>query len=253
MFRTARSNRRVITRTTAAVVAAASLTLAGCGAGQYAQSVNQQAAILGANAAVGDMSTLNVRLAPIAEQKYPAGSDARVLLYLSNDGLNPDTLTSVSSPAAKSVQITGDPVVPGQTLVDLSGDSGRRVTLTGLVQDLYYGVSIPMTFSFANAGSLTLNVPIQNPPERSTNRETLEILPPHPTALWEEKPANQAGGEAGGSAAAGGASAAPTNANQGGNVEGQGSSSTATTTSAPSAAVSTAPTSATSSTAVSSG
>ena len=243
MLRIARPKRRVITRTTAAVFAAASLTLAGCGAGQYAQSVNQQAAILGANATIGNMSTLNVRLAPTEQQKYPAGSNPRVLLSLSNDGINPDTLTSVSTPAAQSVQISGDPVVPGQTLVDLSGDSGPKVTLNGLVQDVSYGVSIPMTFSFANAGSLTINVPIQNPPQRSTNRETLEILPPHPTALWEQNLANQAGGEANGSAAAsgsasgaasgvtGGTSTAPTNANQGGNVEGAPSSAVVTTAS----------------------
>jgi hypothetical protein len=43
-----------------------------------------------------------------------------------------------------------------------------------------------MTFSFANAGTVDLNVPIQLPAERSTNRETVNILPPHPTPLWEE-------------------------------------------------------------------
>ncbi len=249
MFRTDRTKRRVLTRTAVAVLAAASLALAGCGAGQYAQSVNVQAAMLGANGQVGDLSTLNVRLAPIEQEKYPAGSDARVLLYLSNDGINPDTLTSVSSPAAQSVQITGDPVIPGQTLVDLSGDSGRQITLSGLVQDLYYGVSIPMTFSFANAGNLTINVPIENPPTRSTDRETIEILPPHPTPIWEEGLAEQAAGggqgEGGGAAGSGAAtfssanesgsngdsgsvSTAPTDAIQGGNVEGAPSSTVAT-------------------------
>ena len=234
MFRTARSKRRMITRTTAAVFAAATLTLAGCGAGQYAQSVNEQAAMLGANGQVGDMSALNVRLAPLEQEKYPAGSNPRVLLYLSNDGINPDTLTSVSSSAAQSAQISGDPVIPANTLVDLSGDSGRQITLQGLTQDLYYGVSIPMTFSFANAGSLTINVPIENPPTRSNDRETLEILPPHPTPIWEENLAEQAAGaEQRESEAAGetGSTAVPTDANQGGNVEGAPSSTVATASS----------------------
>ncbi len=230
MFRTARSKRRTITRTTAAMFAVATLTLAGCAAGQYAQSVEVQPAMLGANGEVGTMSALNVRLAPLEQEKYPAGSNPRVLLYLSNDGITPDTLTSVSSSAAQSVQISGDPVIPANTLVDLSGDSDRQVTLQGLTQDLYYGVSIPMTFSFADAGSFTINVPIENPPTRSTDRETLEILPPHPTPIWEENLAEQAaGGEQGASAAAGetGATAVPTDANQGGNVEGAPSSATA--------------------------
>ncbi len=192
MFRTARTKRRAITRTTAAVFASATLLLAGCGAGQYAQSANQQAAILGANGQVGDMSALNVRLAKADQEKYPAGSNPRVLLYLSNDGINPDSLTSVSTSAAQSVQITGDPTIPAQTLVDLSGDSGRQITIQNLNQDLYYGVSIPMTFSFADAGSLTINVPIENPDERS-QREIIEIQPPHPTPVWEEE-GSQAGG-----------------------------------------------------------
>jgi copper(I)-binding protein len=228
---TARSQRRAVTRTTAALLAAATLTLAGCGAGQYAQSVNEQAAVLGANGEVGNMSALNVRLARPDAEKYPAGSNPRVLLYLSNDGINPDTLTSVSSSAAQSVQITGDPVIPAQTLLDLSGDSGRQVTVQGLTQDLYSGVSIPMTFSFANAGSFTINVPIENPPERS-ERELIEILPPHPTAIWEEEGSKAGGEQAGASAeesgSASGTSTAPSDANQGGNVEGAPSSTAGT-------------------------
>ena len=56
MFRIARPQRRVLVRTTVGLFAAASLVLTGCGAGQYAQSVNEQAAMLGANGKVGDLS-----------------------------------------------------------------------------------------------------------------------------------------------------------------------------------------------------
>ncbi len=219
MFRIARPQRRVLVRTTVGLLAAASLVLTGCGAGQYAQSVNEQAAMLGANGKVGDLSALNVRLQRPPGEKFPAGSDARVLLWLSNDGINPDTLTGVSTSAAKSVQFTGDGVIPGQTLIDLSGETGPQLTVTGFTADLYDGVSIPMTFSFANAGSLTLNVPIENPAERSADRETIEILPPHPTPIWEEGHEKAAGGEAG-QLESGSSSTAESDANQGGNIEG---------------------------------
>ena len=66
------------------------------------------------------------------------------------------------------------PRVPGQTLADFATDSGTKVIVTGFTQDLDYGVSIPMTFSFATAGTLSLNIPIQLPPERSTDRETVD-------------------------------------------------------------------------------
>lgn len=196
MSRTVRLPRRVLVPTTTAILAAVTLALSGCAAGQVSQTADQVAAIDGANGTVGDVAVLNARLAPTAREDYPAGSDARLLLWISNDSLNPDTLTGVSTSSAQSVDIVGDPVVPGQSLADFATEEGTEVVVTGFLQDQYYGQSIPMTFSFANAGSLTLNIPIEVPAERSTDRETVNILPPHPVPIWEE-------GEHGEEAAAG--------------------------------------------------
>ncbi|MET0865858.1 MAG: hypothetical protein ABWZ98_16125, partial [Nakamurella sp.] len=163
------------------------------------------------------ITVLNARLAPTKNEYYKAGSDARLLLWVSNDGLKADTLSQITTSAADSVDIDGGPAeVPGQTLADFATDSGTEVVVTGFTQDVYYGVSIPMTFSFANAGTLDLNIPIEVPTERSTDRETIEILPPHPTPIWEEG----AHGEeaANGEAAAGGTTGE--DASHGGNVEG---------------------------------
>jgi len=162
------------------------LALSGCAAGQISQTADQVAAIDGANGTIGDIAVLNARLAPTEDEDYPAGSNARLLLWISNDALQDDKLTGVSTSAAKSVRINGDATLLGQTLTDFATDSGKQVIVTGFLQDQYYGVSIPMTFSFANAGTLDLNIPIQIPEQRSTNRETVDILPPHPTPIWEE-------------------------------------------------------------------
>ncbi len=186
MSRTARLPRRVLAPAGLALFAAMTLAVSGCAAGQYSQTADQVAAIDGANGTVGDIAVLNARLAPTPREDYPEGSDARLLLLISNDGLTADTLESVTTSAAESVEITGDPTLPPQKLTDFASGSGTRVVVTGFVQDQPYGVSIPMTFSFANAGSIDLNIPIQLPEERSTNRETVNILPPHPTPLWEE-------------------------------------------------------------------
>jgi len=203
--RTARRPRRVLVPTALSLLAAASLVLSGCAAGQYSQTADQVAAIDGANGTIGDIAVLNARLAPTAREKYPAGSNARLLLWISNDSINPDALSSVSTSAANSVKITGDPAVPGQTLADFATDQGTEVTVTGFLQDQFYGQSIPMTFNFKNAGSLSLNIPIQVPEQRSTDRPTVDIQPPHPTAIWEEGEHGEAGaaaesGEAGGTA-----------------------------------------------------
>ena len=186
MTRTARLPRRVLAPAGLALFAAMTLAVSGCAAGQYSQTAQQVAAIDGANATVGDIAVLNVRLEPTEREYYPAGSSARVLLYISNDGFTADSLEAVSTSAATSVKITGDATLPPQTLSDFAGENGTEVTVTGFLQDQYYGVSIPMTFSFANAGTVDVNVPIQLPKERSTNRETVNILPPHPTPLWEQ-------------------------------------------------------------------
>ncbi len=242
MFRTARLPRRAVVRASLALVASAALLVTGCGAGQYAQTANQVAAIDGSNGSAGDVHLLNVRLAATDKEKYPAGSNARVLAWISNNGLNPDTLTKVSTPVATSVKISGDGSAPGQSLVDFATDKGAQITVNGFKQDQHYGVSIPMTFSFATAGDITVNVPVEVPAERSGTRQTVAILPAHPTPIWEQgahgeggsgasgadtSGADASGADASGADASGadtsgapGSGTATIDANQGGNVEG---------------------------------
>ncbi len=192
MSRTARLPRRVLFPAAVAFVAAC-LTLSGCAAGQVSQTADQVAAIDGANGTVGDIAVLNARLAPTAGEGYQQGSNGRLLLWISNNGLNPDTLSKVSSPAADSVQVVGDANIPGQYLADLSSLTGTRVVVSGFTQDVPHGQSIPMTFSFANAGTLDLNIPIEIPSDRSGERPTLDIQPPPPTPLWEQGSHSDAG------------------------------------------------------------
>ena len=200
MSRTARLPRRVLVPTALSLLAAASLVLSGCAAGQYSQTADQVAAIDGANGTIGDIAVLNARLAPTEREEYPAGSDARLLLWISNDSLTADTLSGVSTSAADSVEITGDPAVPGQTLADFATDQGTEVTVTGFLQDLFYGESIPMTFNFANAGTLSLNIPIEVPEQRSTDRATDRDPAAAPDADLGRGPHGEAG-EAGAAAA----------------------------------------------------
>ena len=197
MTRTARLPRRVLAPAGLALFAAMTMAVSGCAAGQNSQTADQVAAIDGANGTVGDIAVLNARLAPTPREDYPAGSNARLLLYISNDGYSADTFEGVRTSAAESVEVRGDVNLPAQKLTDFASETGTEVIVTGFVDDLPYGVSIPMTFSFANAGTIDLNVPIQLPAERSTNRETINILPPHPTPLWEEDEAAQGEGQGG--------------------------------------------------------
>ncbi len=164
MSRTARLPRRVLAPTALAVAAAACLVLSGCAAGQVSQTADQVAAIDGANGTVGDLTVLNARLAPTDPEGYAAGADARLLLWISNACLtNGDTLTAVTSPAAESDHHPRRRDHPAADLADFSGASGTRVTVTGFTRTVPYGLSIPMTFSFENAGSLDLEHPDPDP------------------------------------------------------------------------------------------
>lgn len=195
MSSTVRAPRRLLVP---ALAMAAAVALTGCAAGQISQTADQVAAIDGANGAVGNLTILNAQLAQPEGEAIPAGGNGQLLMWVSNQGLESDTLTSVTTPYASDVRITGASEIPGQTLADLATGSGTRVVVQDFTQELITGNSVPMTFTFAKAGTIDLNVPVQLPAERSTGREPIEILPPHPTPLWETGSHGEGGHSEGG-------------------------------------------------------
>lgn len=200
--------------TVSAAGLAAALLLSGCAAGQISQTAQQVAAIDGGNATVGTIGVRNVLLATPPAANYPPGAEIPVLAVLSNDGISPDTLTGVSTPAGEVRLSSNKIVVPPRSLIQLTGDGAQSVRLAGLKRALCYGQSIPLTFSFEKAGQVTLNVTIQTPVTRTGTRTTIETQPAGPTPLWETgaHPAEaSAAGEQ--SAPAGSGSAGPSGAN----------------------------------------
>lgn len=181
----ARNARFAQLRLIPALAAAMALTLGGCAAGKVSQTAMQVPAIDGANGTVGQMGVRDVRLAPTEELVYPAGEDIPLKLWVTNNSISPDTLTGVSSPAAESVAIDGTAEFVGQTLNEITDKTDLKITVTGLKEELPYGHAIPVTFSFAQAGSVTVQVPIEIPAERSSEpRETVNILPGEHGNIW---------------------------------------------------------------------
>lgn len=170
MSRTRRS-----ARTLAGVAGAAALTgllLSGCGAGQISQTSRQVAAVNGANATVGSVDLRDVQVAyPTApagpDALYRQGGAAPLVATLVNTAPVADRLLSVTSPAAASVQIQGDPTMPQDIALvspgnlQLSPTNAKRVQLVaeGLTRPVPAGAQIPMTFVFEKAGSVTVTVP----------------------------------------------------------------------------------------------
>lgn len=169
-----------------AVALLAVSVLAGCAAGREAQTSNTDAVGDAAEADVGQLQVRNVHLAAPETPLYGEGGDAPLYLTVANRSEVPDSLTAVTSDDAASVGVRqselaggdatptaspsgGSPTlaggtsfplaVPGGSALRLGPDSSHLV-LQGLERQLRPGQSVRVTFSFANAGSTTLFVPV---------------------------------------------------------------------------------------------
>ena len=153
-----RWNRRLLFGAIAVLVP----VLAGCEAGLNAPTLEFHPANFAANTVKGDISLSNVFvLGPAPSEQLPAGGQASVFLAITSQSGN-DRLDSISAPGtAQSVRVTGGSIrLPAQTLVDLSGPE-PEVVLTGLTRPLTAGQAITLNFRFARAGTITLQVPVE--------------------------------------------------------------------------------------------
>lgn len=168
--------------------------LVGCAAGRDAQTIKTQTVSDAAGTDLAQLQVRNVYLAAPETSRYGNGSDVPLYLTVANSGGGSDSLTSVSSDDATSVEVRqsdlggggaapsatpsgGSPTlaggtslplaVPGGSALRLSADSTHLV-LVGLKRELGPGQSVSVTFSFASAGSTTLIVPVQLPTDGSS-------------------------------------------------------------------------------------
>ncbi len=204
----------------------AALVLSGCGAGQMAATRQQGAqAIDGSNGGVGPMLVRNVVLSypENGTNFYPEGADAPLELVIVNEGNQPDTLVSVSTPAAREVLIQGNTQIPSGTAFTVikvdephtspilpvpplplprpqqpsapaapEADSSirlgfgeLRIVLIDLIRPIRAGESVPVTFLFRNAGEVTVPVPIAN---SGFTREEIPRTPgPAEESPWSEQ------------------------------------------------------------------
>ncbi|MHA6798915.1 copper chaperone PCu(A)C [Bounagaea algeriensis] len=158
----------------------AAVVLGGCSAGQDAETRTQVAAVNGASGDTGNIAIRNVQFTfPRTGEVYPQGASAPVQGMIINSGETSDRLVGASSSYAASVQVSGATELPGDTALHVYGapapsaeHSGyaqpqprpgqREVTITvhGLTEQIGPGVTIPVTFRFAQAGEATVQVPI---------------------------------------------------------------------------------------------
>ena len=176
-----------------AVLAGSALLLAGCGTGQRAQTAVEAPVVDGVQADVGALNLRAVSVVTPPGGSYAKGGNAALQLYIVNNGAA-DHLVSVSSPDAKSATVSENQLsaiqaaelasIPstsaspsasasasapaGFSIALATGETTAigvtatqpQITLLGLTAPLYPAMSIPITFTFANAGPVTVAVSV---------------------------------------------------------------------------------------------
>ena len=160
------ARQRPARRLSTATGLAALLLVAGCGSGQRAQTYQERTTADATNEAIGTIAVRNLAVsAPTTGTVYPVGSSAPVTVTLVNEGGEPDTLVSASSPAASSVVVTGP--TPQLQVPRLGAtDPTYGLLLQGLTRPLQTGTYIELTMRFQRNGEKTMLVPVQVKPEQ---------------------------------------------------------------------------------------
>lgn len=152
-----RLNRRLLLGAIAVLVP----VLAGCEAGLNAPTLTFHPASAGVTTTQNGITLDNLFvLGPPLGSVLPPGGQAGAFLAI--EAQNGDRLISVSAPGtASAVKLTGGSIdLQAQTLVDLGGPE-PQVVLTGLANPLIGGETVQLTLVFAQAGAITLGVPVE--------------------------------------------------------------------------------------------
>ncbi|MFI6742092.1 copper chaperone PCu(A)C [Nonomuraea sp. NPDC050451] len=173
------------------VVAAAFLAapvLAGCGAGfdattnkPYAPNEAQALIENGAYGTRGIQIPQAFILGPDSGAQLAWRGSAPIYLNILNTAGAPDTLEAVSAGSMGTVKVTAPIQLPSNQLVN-TGKPTPQIMLEAIPKSLRGGESIKLDLQFANAGIVSLNVPVV------TRSREFKDYPPAPNATAAPTP-----------------------------------------------------------------
>ena len=158
----------------AAALAGGVLVLAGCSADRLEEDtpaedpgVEVDGGAVGPDVRVnGDVGLQQVQLEYPLDGVYVVGEDARLFMGVTNTGGEPVTLTGISGPDFSGVRVEtaagqGLPLtVDANDNLYVGAEGPPDVTLLDLGRELRSSQSVPVTFTFAAAGEVTIDVPV---------------------------------------------------------------------------------------------
>jgi copper(I)-binding protein len=153
------------------------LVLGGCSSGEGSSSFGDprldrsRMGLEGVDGRVEQLRLLGVAVASPGTRGslHVAGDSAALLVTISNDGRDDDVLTSASTDVADEVVLRDgdaaptadlDVPVPTEEAAVLRQVDGPHLELSGLRELIRSGHRVPITFEFRDAGSITLQVPV---------------------------------------------------------------------------------------------
>lgn len=192
-------------RTLGAIVIAVLPLVAACGVGRNTTTDKERQTPYVAGAHVGSLLVTAASLVPAqagsgsatpTSSPTPAAggggsvADAYLLVSIVNHGTSPDQLTGVQvqgasvTPTDSSQQALTLP--PSQAVSfgdpDNGGAAGNALQVSGFTQPLTPGTSVPVTFQFQNAGSVTIQVLVQEQYGTTATSTPLPLTGSYPSA-----------------------------------------------------------------------
>jgi hypothetical protein len=167
------------TLTVAALVAVLPVA-AACGAGKNNETSKERATPYIPQARVGDLLVTNAALVPSGSSTTiggaqnasttggGGGAQGFLVVTIANSGTTSDSLTGVTvanaqvSPSGGSgSSLTIKPQSVVQFVDPELGASGTALQVSGMTTPVVVGQSVPVTFTFRNGGSATIDVPVR--------------------------------------------------------------------------------------------
>ncbi|KQU56498.1 hypothetical protein ASG84_20235 [Rhodococcus sp. Leaf278] len=177
---------------TLALLAGGALALSACGAGQISQTATQVAAVNGNSADVGDIQLRNVHVVYPDSQEYsiePGGTVELGFTAINSNSAAADELIGISSPEAQvtivdeaesgSTEIAPSTALGAGAPADVQLDDPLlpiqliKVEMADISENVRPGLTLPVTFEFANAGEVVVNVPVDAGHELERSEEAV--------------------------------------------------------------------------------
>jgi copper(I)-binding protein len=189
---------RALRAATMGVLLLSPVVLSACSAGQVTQTATQERDKTGAQAQVGDISLRQAELLHPRGGSYERGDDADLQVAIVNGGTEPDTLVRVEGDGFDSAEIQGPTTgtsastsaspstsagtasrgsgieIPAGGTVFVGGDD-YNVTLVNLREPLTTGQYLDVTFTFENAGDVTIPVTVATSSDSETRGEAFDF------------------------------------------------------------------------------